>query len=67
MDNIPYELAYGVGALLLLAGLVYAFVQYKRRNRANDALAEEATRQLYDDPRGYEAHQDEMRRKARPS
>lgn len=67
MDNIPYEVLFGVGTLLLLGGLVWSFVQYKRRNRANDPLAEEATRELYDDPAAYQAHQDEIRRKARPS
>jgi len=45
------ELLWGPAILLLLAALVWGMVRYRQRNRSNDAITEEATENLYDDPR----------------
>lgn len=63
----PLELLYGVGALLLAAALVWGIVQYRTRNKANDALTEAATREEYDHPDTYEQEQDDFKKKVRPS
>jgi hypothetical protein len=48
------ELFYGIGALALLAALVWATMQYRARNRANDPVTERATRELYQKPDKYD-------------
>ncbi|HEY0650153.1 hypothetical protein [Phenylobacterium sp.] len=63
----PLELLYGLGALVLLAALVWGIVQYKTRNKANDPLTEAATREEYDHPETYEQKQDEFKEQVRPS
>ncbi len=55
-----YEMFYGIGALILGLGIAGAVMDYKRRNRANDKVTEEAVRQEYDHPDRY---QDEIRPK----
>lgn len=65
--NLSWEMLWGLGALLLLAGLVYGFTQYKRRNRANDAVTEAATRAEYSDPEGYPQRREELKKDLRPS
>jgi hypothetical protein len=47
------EIAYGIGALVLLAVLAWATWQYRNRNRANDRVTERATRELYQHPKSY--------------
>lgn len=61
------EILYGFGALALMAALVWGVVQYKRRNRANDAVTEAATRAEYNNPDTYEDRQDRFRDQVRPS
>jgi hypothetical protein len=60
------EVLYGLGALVLLAALVWGITQYKTRNRANDAVTEAATREEYDHPDTYgqdqQAFRDQLRR-----
>ena len=51
---MPLEILYGLGAVALVAALAYATLRTRNRNRANDGIREEATRQLYDNPAGYE-------------
>lgn len=46
--SIPLEIIYGVGALVLLAGMAYAAIRYKTRNKALDPLTEAATRRNYE-------------------
>ena len=61
------EIGYGIGALVILAALIYGTMQYSRRNRANAPITEEATKALYKDPDHYEAvTHDALQRKARP-
>jgi hypothetical protein len=45
---LSWETLYAVGAALLALGLVYGIVSYYTRNRRNDALTEDATREQYD-------------------
>ena len=61
------ELTFGFGALLLMAVLVYGFVQWKRRNPANDTLTEAATREEYDHPDTYPETRERLKEQVRPS
>lgn len=61
------ELLFGLGALVLLGALVWGFTQYKRRNRANDAVTEAATRDEYDHPNTYKQDEEAFRDQVRPS
>jgi hypothetical protein len=45
---LSWETLYVLGAVLLALGLVYGIVSYYTRNRVNDALTEDATREQYD-------------------
>jgi cytochrome c-type biogenesis protein CcmH/NrfF len=57
------EVVWAPAILLLLAVLVWGLVQYRRRNRANDAVTEEATETLYDDPKTYDAKREGLKKK----
>lgn len=59
------EILYGLGALVLLAVLVWGVTQYKTRNKANDRVTEAATRDEYDRPAGYD--EDRYKDQVRPS
>ena len=61
------EILYGLGALVLLAALVWGFTQYKTRNKANDAITEAATREEYDHPDRYEHEQERFKDRVKPS
>ena len=61
------EILYGVGALILLAALVWGVIQYKTRNKANDPITEAATREEYDHPDRYPEEEEEFREQIRPS
>jgi hypothetical protein len=67
MNNIPWEILYGVGAVVLFVALAYGMIQYKSRNRANDRITDEATRAEYDDPAGYPQRREELKKELRPS
>lgn len=60
------EVLWGVGALLLLAALIYGVIQYKTRNRASDPVSEKATKALYDDLEGYDAKRDALKDEVKP-
>jgi hypothetical protein len=62
-----YEAVYGLGALVLFGVLLWGFVQYKRRNRANDPITEAATREEYDHPDTYKEESERLNRQVRPS
>jgi hypothetical protein len=47
------ELAFGLGAAVLAAGIIYGMYSYQTRNRANDKIANAATREMYRDPEAY--------------
>lgn len=60
-----YELLWGVGVLVLLGGLAWGVSRYHSRNRANDRITEQATRELYKDPEGYERKRPDLQRQVR--
>jgi hypothetical protein len=64
---IAWELAWPLGALLLGLGLAYGLWRYHTRNRANDPITEEATRELYKHPETYDRKREELKRRIRPS
>jgi cytochrome c-type biogenesis protein CcmH/NrfF len=61
------ELLWAPAILLLLAALVWGMVRYRQRNRANDAVTEEATETLYDDPKTYDAKRKGLKKKLKRS
>ena len=61
------EILYGLGALVLLAVLVWGVTQYKTRNKANDPITEAATREEYDHPDRYAREQERFKDQVRPS
>ena len=61
------EILYGLGALVLLAAIVWGYAQYKTRNKANDPITEAATREEYDHPDRYKAEQEQFKDQVRPS
>ena len=65
--EFPGEIMYGVGALILLGALFWGTYQYKTRNRRNDRVTEEATRQQYDDPAHYPEKREELKQRVEPS
>lgn len=49
MQNfLSWEMLYAIGAAVLALGIVYGLVSYYTRNRRNDALTDDATREQYD-------------------
>jgi hypothetical protein len=60
MNQAP-ELLYGIGALALLVALIWGTRQYNRRNKANDAVTEQATRDLYRDPEHYDKREEDKK------
>ena len=61
---LSWEMLYVLGTVLLALGLVYGIVNYYTRNRRNDALTEDATREQYDHESTDEARAASARLKA---
>lgn len=61
------EVFFVIGPVLLALGLIWAIIQYRRRNRANDAVTEKATHELYADPEHYPEKREKLKKKLRPS
>lgn len=65
------ELLYGLGALILLVGIIYGVTRNRTRNPANDQLREQATKEIYRDPEGKtpgaEARLDKIEDRVKPS
>jgi hypothetical protein len=61
------EILWGVGTVLLLIALIWGVRQSRTRNRANDRITEEATRQEYADPAHYPQEQRNLEKQTRPS
>ena len=59
------ELAFFVGAVVLLAAIIWGVGANARRNRADDPVREAATRELYKDTEGYDAKEDKFRAQTR--
>lgn len=51
---MPLEPIFIIGILALAAAFAYGLMRSRHRNKANDPIREEAVRQSYDDPEGYE-------------
>lgn len=60
------EFGFLIGAVVLLAALVYGVTANRRRNRANDAVTAEATRELYRDQDAYGEKEEELRGRTKP-
>jgi cytochrome c-type biogenesis protein CcmH/NrfF len=61
------EVLWGPAILLLLAALIWGMVQYRRRNRGNDAVTEQAAKTLYDDPAHYDEKREDLVKDVNPS
>jgi hypothetical protein len=48
------EILYGLGALLLALAIGWAMWRVRTRNKSNDAITEAATRELRENPEGYD-------------
>ncbi len=60
------EIGFFIGAAILLAAIVYGVVSSRRRNRANDAVTAQATRELYRDQDAFGEKEAELRAKTQP-
>jgi hypothetical protein len=60
-----HEMLWGLGLVVLALALAWGLLQNRRRNRANDRITEEATREQYSDPAHYQEKQEELRRQVR--
>ena len=58
-----WELAFLVGAAVLLAALIWGVISYNRRDPANEPITDEATRELYADPDSYGEKEEKLRRR----
>lgn len=54
MPYFSWGTLWGIGAILLLVGLVWGTMASRRRDRRNDPVTEKATRALQEDPERYE-------------
>ena len=62
------EIGFAIGSLLLALAMVFGAMQYRRRNRANIPITEQATRDLYDNEDRYARSGEKDRRDTlRPS
>ncbi len=61
-----WEAGFIIGAVVLLAAMVYGAVANTRRNRANAPVTDQATRELYRDGDAYEKKEGEFRAQTRP-
>ena len=64
---MAWEIAWPIGAGLLAIALAYGLWRYHSRNRAKDAITEEATRELYRHPETYDRKREDLKKRIRPS
>lgn len=57
------EIGFLVGAIVLLGAMIYGVTANRRRNRANDPVTDQATRELYRDQDAFGRKEDELRAK----
>lgn len=55
-----WEIGFAIGTLLVLIALIWGIMQSQRRNRAADPIRDQATKELYDDPRYGDARRDQL-------
>lgn len=64
----PWEIAYVIGAAVLGGALAWGLWRNANRNKANDAVTEEATRQEYDHPDTYmDERRENLKSQVKPS
>jgi hypothetical protein len=64
---LSWEILWPVGTVILAGLLVYGLVKYYTRNKANDRITEQATREQYEHPRGYdEGRREALKARVRP-
>ncbi|WP_369062001.1 hypothetical protein ABOZ73_07470 [Caulobacter sp. 73W] len=61
MLNLTWEMAFPIGVILLGLALAYGLLRYKTRNKANDNITEEATREEYSHPATYDEREGQLR------
>ena len=62
------EIGFAIGALLLALAMAFGAMQYRRRNRANIPVTEQATRDLYANEDLYaRTGESDMREKVKPT
>lgn len=62
-----WEAVWGLGVVALGAAIAWAMWRYNHRNRANDAVTEEATREFREHPERYDETRAELEKKLRPN
>ena len=65
--EVSWEILYALGSAALFFALVYGMWQYKTRNRANDRITDEATREQYTHPDSYPERREELNKELRSS
>ena len=59
------EIGFAIGAIILLGAMIWGATANTRRNRANDAVTQKATKELFADPAGYDTKEDALRSQTR--
>jgi hypothetical protein len=68
MFDLPVEVLYAIGTLILGVAIAWGVMWNMGRNRANDRVTEKATHDLYADPDHYDERREaELKRQVRPS
>ncbi|MBW8811990.1 MAG: hypothetical protein JF588_01075 [Caulobacterales bacterium] len=62
-----HEMLWGLGLVVLALALAWGLLQNRRRNRANDRITEEATREQYSNPADYPETRERLKDQIRPS
>lgn len=52
--QIPPEIFYGIGVVVLAVGIAWGVLRNKHLNRANDQVTEAATKEAYEHPETYD-------------
>lgn len=65
MPSLSWELAFPIGVILLGLAVAWGLLRNRTRNKANDALTEEATREEYSHPQTYGQREEALRSRLR--
>lgn len=49
-DFLQLDILFPIGALLLAIAIIYGMMQYRTRNRSNDAVAQRVVKERYENP-----------------
>ena len=61
---LSWEILYPIGTVILAGGLAYGMWKYHTRNKANDPITEQATREQYEHPKSYD--EDKFKGRVKP-